>query len=259
MQNTEETKKVFRWVWVVLVILAVFLAVETLGSLKNLKDTGPANNTISVTGEGEAFAIPDVATFNFTVSADAASVSAAQSQVTERMDTILAGLTDMGIEERDIKTTNYSVWPKYVYDQAICTNSFCPPSRQRQDGYTANHSVSIKVRNTESAGEALALAGEGGATGLSGISFTLDDPDKVIEEARAAAIEDARGKAETLSESLGVKLVRVVSFQDSTGNGVIPYLSESRDLVQTAGAPAPTIPIGEDKTEITVTVVYEIR
>ena len=243
-----------------LIVLAIFLAVETLGALKNLRGIDPTYNSISVSGKGEAISVPDIAVFSFTVSRDAKVASDAQGQVTKSMDVILAELKALGIEEKDIKTTDYSLWPKYASEPIICSPTFCPPSRQVQDGYTASHNVSVKVRSTEDVGEALRVTGENGATGLSNISFTVDDPDKILDEARAKAIKDAREKAKLLSRELGVRLVRVVSFYDNTGGGPMPYYAEGlgSDMVKTS-APAPTIPIGENKVNVSVTIVYEIR
>src|SRR3989344_8060496 len=150
-----ETQKLFKWGQIVLIVLAVFLAVQTLGALKGLRGINPAYNSISVTGEGEAVSVPDIASFSFTVSADAKSVSDAQDQVTKKMDVVLEGLKALSIEEKDIKTTDYSVWPKYTYESMVCSSTFCPPSRQVPDGYTANHSISIKIRKTQDAGKAL--------------------------------------------------------------------------------------------------------
>lgn len=259
--NTEEVKKILKWARITLIILAIFLAAETLGAFKNLRSIDPTFNSISVSGVGEAVSVPDIAVFSFTVSADAKIASDAQEEVTKKMDVILAKLKALGIEEKDINTTDYSLWPKYTSGPIVCSSTFCPPSRQVQDGYTASHNVSVKVRSTADVGKALALAGENGATGLSNISFTVDDPDKILDEARAKAITDAREKAKLLSKELGVRLVRVVSFYDNTG-GVMPYYAEglgSDTMVKTATAPAPTIPIGENKVSINVTIVYEIR
>lgn len=258
-----ETQKLFKWGQIVLIVLAIFLAVETLVALKSLRGINPVYNSISVTGEGEAVSLPDVATFSFTVSADAKSVSDAQGQVTKKMDTILAGLKALDIEEKDIKTTDYSIWPKYAYiaQSMPCSEMYCPPSRQVQDGYTVNHNISVKVRKTEDAGKALALVGEKGATGLSGISFTVDKPEKIQDEARAKAITDAKNKAKLLSKELGVHLVRVVSFYDNNDGGPVPYYGErmAADAMKTSSVSVPTIPTGENKVVVNVTVTYEIR
>jgi uncharacterized protein YggE len=272
--DKEETRKILKWTWVALAVLTVFLAAEALGSLRALYDPDPVYNSISVNGQGEVVAVPDVAAFTFTVSADAERVEDAQAEVTRKMDMILDGLESLGIEERDIKTTNYSVWPKYVYEQAVCLKrpsspdspsspiSYCPPGRQVADGYTVNHSVSVKVRETDKAGEALALVGENGATGLSNISFTVDDPDEILDEARAQAIERAQDKAERLADELDLRLVRIISFYDNTDSGPRPYYAEEGmggDMVRNAMSVAPTLPAGENKFVVNVTITYEIR
>lgn len=254
-------KKILKWSQIVLIVLAIFLGAKILGVLKDLRDVNPAYNSISVNGEGEAVSIPDIATFSFTISADAKIVSDAQAQVTKKMDTVLSKLKSLGIEDKDIKTTDYSVWPKYTYEPMICSPTYCPPSRQVQDGYTASHSISVKIRKTEDAGKALSVVGDNGATNISGISFTVDDPEKIVNEARAEAIKDAKDKAKVLSKELGVRLVRVVSFYDNNGGGVMPYYAEGLggDAVKSMAAPAPTIPTGENKVKANVTIVYEIR
>lgn len=257
-ENGRKLLKLGMWT---LSILILFLAVQTLASFKEWRNVDPVQSTISVSGEGEIVIVPDVATFSFTVSADAANVSAAQTAVTDKVNAITDALKDMGVEEKDIKTTDYSVWPKYTYQSAPCTQFSCPPSRQVADGYTANHSLSVKVRKTENAGQALGVAGDNGATNISGITFTVDDPEQVREEARSMAIEDARSKAKVLAKDLGVRLVRVVSYYDNTQDGRMPYGMGGDMLMfrEQAASSAPTIPQGENKVTVQVNVVYEIR
>ena len=104
--ETKNLQDIYKWAWIVLIILAVFLGVRTLASLKDLQNTSPSYNTITVTGEGEVNALPDLATFSFTVSADANSVSTAQEEVTKKMDAVLLAVKSLGVEEKDIKTTH---------------------------------------------------------------------------------------------------------------------------------------------------------
>src|SRR3989344_2137053 len=260
--ETKNLQDIYKWAWIVLIILAVFLGVRTLASLKDLQNTSPSYNTITVTGEGEVNALPDLATFSFTVSADANSVSTAQEEVTKKMDAVLLAVKSLGVEEKDIKTTDYSVSPRYSYTQMPCTQFSCPPGRQNLEGYTASHNVTVKVRKTDDAGKILAAAGEKGVTNLSGISFTIDDPEKLRSEARALAIKNAREKAGVLTNDLGVRLVRVVSYSDSFDGGVIPYYREALGMGGDSAvmpAKAPTLPTGENKVKVVVNVTYEIR
>jgi uncharacterized protein YggE len=99
---------------------------------------------------------------------------------------------------------------------------------------------------------------------VSGLNFTFDDPNKMQDDARGKAITDAKGKAEELAKQLGVKLVRVVSFSDSTGGYPTPY-AYGRGGVELAANQstdakiAPTIDVGQNKIQSTVSVTYEIR
>ncbi|MDP2651288.1 MAG: SIMPL domain-containing protein [bacterium] len=261
MFNTEEGRKILKVVWIVLLILAVYLGAQTLSVVKGMRNTNPVANTISVTGEGEIVSLPDIATFTFTVSEEAQTVDAAQEQVTTKMDKTLAALKSLGIEEKDVKTTDYSVYPKYTYGPVSCSPTFCPPSRQTLDGYTVSHSVSVKVRDTAKAGEALSAVGENGATNVSGVSFTVDEPEKLVEEARAQAIKEARAKAKTLAKELDVRLVKIVRYYDSSRDGSpmpLPYGSDAVMMRESVGS-APNLPTGENETKVTVTIEYEIR
>ena len=208
----EQGRGLVRLITIILILLAVFIGVKTIAGIKNLDYIDPAYNTISVTGEGEVDRLPDIASFTATVSAEAAEVGDAQSKVTKSMDEIIKGLKDLVIEDKDIKTTDYSVWPKYTYQTMPCSRDYCPPSKQIPDGYTVSHTVLIKIRKTENAGKALALVGEKGATNVSNITFSADDPTKAIEVARAKPIAEAKSKAKALSKDLGVRLVRVINY-----------------------------------------------
>ncbi|MFH1473225.1 MAG: SIMPL domain-containing protein [bacterium] len=260
LMGKDGKERLFYWGKFVLIFLTAFLAVQILGALKDLNKPEPAYNVVSVVGEGEVISIPDVATFSFAVSMDAKTVSEAQSQVTEKMDIILASLKNLGVEDRDVKTSNYSIWPKYSYSQEICSPTYCPPSRQVQDGYTANHNITLKVRKVDEIGRVLAVVGDNGATNISGISFVIDDPDQLMEEARAKAIEDAKSKAKTLANNLNVRLVRVISFSEYANGRPQPYFETyalGEDTMKASSAP--TLPAGENTTNVSVNVTYEIR
>lgn len=259
--QSAEMKKVLSYLSWAMLLLTIFLAFESLSAFKDLRGTSQVYNSISVTGEGESVSVPDIAVFSFSVSADAKTVSEAQAVVTKNSDAIFAGLKDLDVEDKDIKTTDYSVWPKYTYAQAVCSQSFCPPSRQIPDGYTVSQTVSVKIRNTEDAGKALSLVGDKGATNVSGLTFTTDDPNKNINDARAKAIEDAKVKAKDLAKRLGVDLVRVTSYSDNNFSPGPMYYGAAMGMggADMKERSAPSLPAGENKTKVSVMVTYEIR
>jgi uncharacterized protein YggE len=249
------------------VLLAVFLGIKAMGELMNLRYVGAgvqATNTINVSGYGEAVAVPDIATFTFSVVSEKSTVAAAQDEATTKINAITKYLKDAGVAEKDIKTSGYSVYPQYDWIQPACSpNGVCPGGQQKLRGYEVRQTTTVKVRDTAKAGDLLTGVGGKGATEVSGLDFTFDDPDAVQAEARNKAIADAKSKADVLTRQLGVRLVRVVSFNES-GNypGPIPYYS--KDMAYGMGGDgevrtAPAISTGENKVTSNVSVTYEIR
>jgi uncharacterized protein YggE len=191
------------------------------------------------------------------------TVAAAQDDATTKANAITAYLKSAGVAERDIQTSNYSVYPQYDYTQQACQpNGICPPGRQVLRGYEVRQSTTVKVRDTAKAGDLLSGVGSQGATEVSGLNFTFDNPDAVQDEARGKAITDAKEKADVLAKQLGVRIVRVVSFSES-GNypGPIPYykLDSAVGMGGAEPARAPEISVGENKVTSNVSIVYEIR
>lgn len=252
-------------------MLVAFLAVGVVTGILNLRYIGTgvqASNTIQVTGHGEFLAVPDIATFTFSVSATKATVADAQTEVTTKANAITAYLKAQGIDAKDIKTTDYSIQPHYEYQTAACPAAapgsasavYCPPGRQTLTGYEVSQTTAIKVRDTAKAGDLLAGVGSKGATNVSGLNFTFDDPKGPQQEAREKAIADAKEKAKALSKELGVSLVRIVSFNEN-GYSPEPYAARSYATggMDSVKAVAPEISVGQNKLTNDVTVTYEIR
>lgn len=251
--------------FVVLVLLGVFLAVMVAGNIMSWRYIGAgltATNTISVSGHGEYLAVPDTAEFTFSVVSDKAAVADAQADATAKANAVSAYLKSAGIADADIQTTDYSVTPQYSYDQKACPPGiYCPSGNQTLTGYEVNQTTTVKVHDTTKAGDLLAGVGSKGASNVSGLNFTFSDPNAVQAQARDKAIVDAKSKADALAKSLGVSLVRVVSFQESAG-GDYPrpmYATMASGATDSAKSVAPDISVGQNNTTDDVTITYEIR
>ena len=249
-------------------LLTLLMLIIALGSyamvnfekLESL-DLNPA--TISVSGEGEMLAVPDVAQFSFSVTAKEDTANAAQEASGTKIDAILAYLAEQGIEEKDIKTQNYNLYPNWRYEERVClSNSFCPPGERVQDGFTVSQSVMVKVREVDRAGEIIAGVGEREATDISSLNFTVDDTDALKEEARAKAIADAKAKAEVLAEQLGVRIISIAGYYEGGGD-FGPVYAESRalafDSAEDEGFGGAKLPVGEESTKVTVNITYKVR
>ena len=247
-------------------MLGVFLLILSISALKQYHYIGSgvaASNTITVSGDGEVFAVPDTATFSVTVQEEAKDVKAAQEVATKKGNDIKSYLKSQGVDEKDIQTTDYSVYPQYDYTNSVCSGGYCPPGKQVLRGFQVSETMTVKVRDTKKAGDLLAGVGSKGASSVSGLSFTIDDQDKLDAEARDKAIAKAKDKAEALADALGVSIVRVVGFSEGGGDRPI-YYAKSMALgmggaMDAAAPPSPEISVGQNKITSNVTVTYEIR
>ena len=257
---TDRTRKVIALLAVVVSVFVLAKAVETFKKLPYVGRDVPAMSSITVSGNGEAVAVPDIATFSVTIEHESLLVSKAQESTTELTKEALDFLKKNGVAEKDIKTTAYNIYPKYDYQTIQCFAYPCPSGRQTLLGYVVSQSIDVKVREIEDAGKLVAGMGELWVTQVSGLSFTVEEEDAVLKEARDKAITDAQIRAKELARSLGVKLVRIVGFSEG-GNYPIYYAKNAAFGMggDTASAPTPELPAGENKYQSNVSITYEIR
>jgi uncharacterized protein len=254
------------------IVLIAYVGILALAKLREYPYIGsnyPSGNVITVDGTGEVFAVPDLAEIGFSVNSEKPTLAAAQEDAATRMNAVIAYLKEQGVNEKDIKTTNYSANPKYECDTVRMMNvdsaesvtyPYPQPCNQVANGYTVYQSVSVKVRDTDQAGTLVKGVGELGVTDIYGPNFTVDDETELKREARQKAIEDARAKARQLADDLGVRLVRVVSFSEN-GGGYYPMYGKAvmMDAVAPEANIAPELPTGENTITSYVNITYEIR
>jgi uncharacterized protein YggE len=248
-----------------LIVLTLFVGVKVISEFRAFKFIGSGEipgKTIVVSGTGEVSASPDIARLFISVQEEKKTAKEAQTEATKKSDAIIAYLKTAGVDDKDVKTTNYSVYPQYDYTQGICTQFSCPPGRQVLRGYQVDQTIEVKVRDLDSVGKILEGVTTAGATNISGPNFGFDEDDKLQNDARAEAITDAKQKAEVLAKQLGVRIVGVASFSE---NGNYPPMYYAKDAVMGMGGAessantAPTLPVGENKVISNVTITYEIR
>lgn len=269
MEAKSFLSKTYVQVLLSLILLAVLVALGAYAhlTLKQARGTYTGDTTISVTGEGKAVARPDIGQFSFSVRAEGTDAAEAQEKSAESINAILAYLEGAGVEEKDIKTQNYYLNPKYRYEERICAfDGYCPPGEPILDGYEVSQSVTVKVRDLDKSGELIAGVGEQGATNISSLQFTVDDETVIKSEARQKAIANAKAKAEQLAKDLDVKIVRMVGFYENGGDyypmmergyggdGMMYDMAESAANTTKAG-----MPTGESEVMSNVTITYEIR
>ena len=250
-------------------LLLLSLFVNTLKESKYIGRDINAQTTITVTGDGDAYANPDIASVSFGITQEAKTPTDARKVVDEKWTKIHDLLGKAGIVDADIKS-NYSLYPKYDYVRQPCIANNAPTTanllypcyndgKQVLTGYEVTQTADIKIRKLDDAGKVLGILADNGATNVSGLIFAVEHEDAVQAKAREAAITKAKAKAEQLAKDLDVTLVRIASFNEAGnypmyyGGGMMKTLSAD------AGTPAPNVPAGQNKYTSNVTIVYEIK
>lgn len=252
----------------ILMTLVLVSAVGALGSyayytIKQTEGVYTGATTITVQGEGEVQVKPDIGKFSFSVRAEGKNAAEAQTKSAESINAILGALKSAGVDEKDIKTDNYNLNPKYKYVTAVCTAFNCPPSNPVIDGYEVSQTVTVKVRNLDKAGDLISKAGEKGATDMSNLQFTVDDEKVSKAQAREKAIVDAKEKAQVLAKNLNVRLLRMTGFfEDQAGGYPVMeggYAAKSATMSADFKPMSPVMPVGENTVKATVSISYEVK
>ena len=257
--------KYFKWLSIATVaMLFLFLGAATLHQLKQADGSDVVmKNSITVSGDGEAVAVPDIATFSFTVSKEAKTSLEVQKLATDISNKILDAVKKDGVDEKDIKTTGYNLYPKYDYPQTICPAvypSTCVTGKEVLRGFAIDQTFEIKVRDISKAGTLIVDSTSAGASNISGPVLSVDKEDDVIAKARNEAISKAKEKAESIAKGLGVRLVRVLGFSENDNGYNQPTMNKALVGPVTADSIAvPPMPTGENKYTRTVQVTYEIE
>ncbi len=244
---------------VLAVILGLFIITLIISTVIDMRDKmKTSENTITVSDSGVIYAKPDLGLITVAVVTEARIVTEAMTENTKRMNTIISGLKEQGVEEKDLQTISFNIQPRYEWREA----SHLHPQGQRVlVGYEVIQNLQVKIRNLEKIGSLIQIATDGGANQISDLQLTIDNPDALRAKAREKAINEAKNKAEELAKQLGVRLVRISSFSES---GVTPfYVQDSRKeaapMVEIMGGEVVQIEGGENRIEVTVHLTYQIR
>jgi hypothetical protein len=203
-------------------------------------------HTLTMTGHGEIKAVPDTATVNAGVTTNATTAAAALTANSARMNQLFDALKKLGVPDRNIQTTGFSVSPQY-------TNGDNNNPR-RLTGYQINNDVSVRLEDVTRVGPTLDTLVGAGANQMNGISFDIASPAPVLEKARIQAVADARARAQTYAQAAGVTLGPIVSISEGGGEA----MPRPMFRVMAMAAPTPVAP-GEQSVTADVTVVWEIH
>ena len=210
-----------------------------------------ASGELAVIGEGKVDIIPDTASVELgIVISDVKTVDEAQAKMNTANNAIVESVKKVGIDEKDVKTSNYSITPTYNYDRGA--NSIT--------GYSGNATVTIKVRDTSKLPAVIQEATKAGANQVMGTNYLVDKPETYREKARQMAIDNAKEQAQKLASQLGIRLGKVTNIvESSNGTGPIPMMYAEKSIGMGGQAPAPDLQPGTQTISSTVTLYFEKR
>lgn len=235
---------------VVLLMTIVIAACTPAPAQPGAAQADTPSGGITVVGQGEASGEPDEARVQIGVETFAEGVSEATVANEEGVQSIMDALQEIGIEEADIQTSNYSLWAEQPRGDE---------GPQGIAGYRVMNQVNVTIRDIEQVGAVIGAVTEAGANSIHGVSFSVADPAALEADARADAIENARQKAASLAELSGVELGEVISVSEVIGQSGIPMMEGYGGRDMAVGSAGPGISPGELSYGVQVQVTFAIR
>jgi uncharacterized protein YggE len=209
-----------------------------------------AGTRLDINATGEVTRVPDLAIISAGVVSRSTTASAALQDTANRMEKVLAALKRAGVEDRDIQTSSVNLNAEYRYPENQ------PPQLV---GYTASNTVTVRFRDIRNSGKIVdALVGQG-ANQINGPSLVVDKPEAALDEARAKAIAIGRARAELYARSLGMRVVRVVSVNESGGYYAPPPAPPPAPMMARMEAASTRIEPGEQKLQVNLSMTFELQ
>ncbi|MET1411791.1 SIMPL domain-containing protein [Roseibium sp. HPY-6] len=233
--------------------LAAFFGAALLMATPSLaQDAHASTGTITMEGIGSVAVAPDMAVVSTSVATTAKSASDALSENSAAIAKVIEAVKAAGIEAKDIQTEGFGIYPRY---ERISGTSDRQP---KIVGYEVRNGIEVNVRDLDKLGGLLTIAVESGANSVGNIRFEVSDPEDKLDEARKAAVDAARKKAETFASAAGVELGNILSITES--NVQRPALGQTRALNFGAAAPgAAPIEAGEETISANVTIRWALK
>jgi uncharacterized protein YggE len=221
----------------------------TLVQLGQSAEPSPLERTISVSGSGTASAPPDMATVQTGVTTKSSTAKEALAANNREMEKVMQVLREKSIEDRDIQTSGFSVYPDYRRDNRGRSTEI--------SGYVVSNQLRVRVRNLSRLGEILDALVQAGSNQLSGVTFGIDKPRAVMNQARKNAVDDARGRAELYAQATGTRVGRILSISEQTVQMPRPQF-QARAMAMEAASSVP-VATGEQEISATINVVYALE
>jgi len=245
--------------------IAVIVAIICLGVIIAAKFTStltwsthsvtiPKDSPFQVSSQAEVYVKPDTAQISLGVEKEAKTASQAQEEVNKVNSEIIKNLKELGVKEEKIKTTRYSITPRYEYERQS--------GKRNLIGYQASVSITIKTKDFDKLNEIIDQATASGANQINSLSFVLEDEEAAEAEARDKAINKAKEKAKAIAKVSGLTLGKLINVSVYGSGGYSPApRAYGMDVMmeESAVMKSTEIEAGETKITMNATLSYEIK
>ena len=224
-----------------------FAALIALPAAAQTAKTDHMPRLVTMTGTGEVRAVPDSAQLSAGVVSEAKTAAEALSENSRKMNAVFAAIRKMGIPEKSIQTSNFSVSPQY------------PPYNSKEErhiiGYQVSNTVTVRLADMKALGPALDALVSAGANQINAVSFSIADPEPLLAKARERAVKAATGKARTYARAAGISLGQIQMISEGGSSTPQPMM---RAMALEAAAPPP-MAAGEQTVSATVSITWRIQ
>ena len=233
-------------------VLLAAIVLSACGATTVVSNPAPTQRTLSVTGTGMVYLTPDVAYINIGVHTEQPTASEAVSANNDQTQQVVNAVKKFGVDAKDIRTTNFSIYPNTQYDQQT--------GKPGSTTYIVDNTIYVTVHQLDKLGDLLDATVQAGANNVNSIQFDVFDKTSAIQQARDQAVKDAQTQAQGLASASGVTLgsVQTVSFTNEIPQPVTDVYGKGGGGL--AAAPA-SVPINTGQLTLTVTVdmTYELK
>lgn len=252
MKDINVLRKKLSFVFATTVVLVFLMGMIPIANYKVLaaedKISEAEARTINVNGDGEVNAVPDVAYVSLGVTTEKSNVAEAQKNNSAAINNVIEAIKKAGVESENIKTSNYTISPKYNYEDKTGNGTLV--------GYTITSTLSITVKNINSVGNIIDTAIANGANDSNGITFGVSDYQKYYNAALKNAILNAQVKGQTVADSINVKLSTPVKIIENSSSSPIEYPVFYEKNASASSSQDMTVEKGTYKIKANVSLIY---
>lgn len=236
----------------VIIFFALLFVFTKWGPAINFSTTSQTKgDPFIVSGEGKVYVTPDIAKITVGVEESGTVLATIQKNVNSKTQKLTDAIKKIGVEEKDIKTTSYNLYPQYDYST----------TPNKITGYQISTSYEVTIRDFDKINDIITAATTAGANMEGNISFDINDTTKneKLNEARKIAVTNAKEKAEGLASSAGLTLGKIINIAESQSSNVVRPMYAAAGEAKIDLAATPSIQAGQTELSTIVSLSYEIR